>query len=376
MKRKGCFDQKNDGTWEIDTKVKIDNEWKHFKKGGYETLSQAKADFERAKNEFISKKEKGKNGVVLFNHLIKEYLSMRKVTMNVSTVECDESTFKIYIAPFFQNKLIKDCLNETNVSFWFENLVNDSSISDGKKSKVITRMKDFLKFAYMHKFITADTYQDCDVCLYQIKYSKKAKTERIIWSEIEEKNFLKATEKDAKHNLMFKMFFLTSPRLGEFLAFQPSSIDFENSRIKINKQVKNVRGLGSTLTERLKTNESYRDIAIPKDVLDELSKYIEDFNLKQNHFLWFYGSKDKPMSRNTIRRLFNHYCSISGVRRMNLHSIRHNQAVKLASVCKTGDEIEIASRRLGHSPSMFMNTYANHINEEKEKELLKRMFVF
>jgi len=44
-----------------------------------------------------------------------------------------------------------------------------------------------------------------------------------------------------------------------------------------------------------------------------------------------------------------------------------------ASVCHTGEEIEAAARRLGHSPEMFMNTYARHSSDETENKLLERL---
>ena len=53
VKRKGAFVQYADATWGIDTKVKIGDEFRHFGKKGYTTLSAAKADYERAKEEFI-----------------------------------------------------------------------------------------------------------------------------------------------------------------------------------------------------------------------------------------------------------------------------------------------------------------------------------
>ncbi len=64
---------------------------------------------------------------------------------------------------------------------------------------------------------------------------------------------------------------------------------------------------------------------------------------------------------------------MAGVRKVNPHASRHLQATKLASVCATGAELEAAARRLGHSPEMFMNTYAKHSSDKTEAELVKRI---
>lgn len=366
------YRQERDGSWTIDTKVKVDGEFKHFKKTGYLTLGAAKADYERAKAEFITSKQ-SHHKVVLFEDLVADYENMRKIKVDISTAERDISDFNVYMYPYFKGKLIKSVFKQSVIHDWYYKLVSNPKITNNKKSKVITRIKDLLKYAYMHKYIDAETFQDCDVEIYQVKVSKKPEHERIIWTESEEKAFLEAIKENVRDNLMFRLFLLTSPRLGEFLALQGSSFDREKNRIIISQQVKNIRGQGAVLTGKLKTNDSYRTIVIPEDFAEELKKYLDDFNIKDDQFIWHSFSKKQPLSRNSVRRLFAYYCDKAGIRQMNLHALRHNQAVKLASVCHTGEEIEVAARRLGHSPSMFMNTYANHCNDKTESELLKRM---
>lgn len=367
------YRQEKDGTWTIDTKVKVDGEFRHFKKSGYATLGAAKGDFERAKTEFIKSKE-AHHSIIFFEDLVEEYERMRSFIVDENTVQSDMCTFRVYLFPYFKGRLLKDVLNTVSIRDWYAELVDNKDYTSNKKSKVITRIKDFLKFAYMHKYIDATTYQDCDCEIYQVKYSKKAKTERVVWSNEEEQKFLEAISKSKKDSLMFRVFLCTSPRLGEFLALKPESFDYEHRKITIDHQVKNIKGQGAVLTEKLKTNESYRTIVIPQDLADELKEYIETFGIKEGQYLWYSFSKNNPLGRNTIRRLFNSYCNRAGVRQMNLHALRHNQAVKLASVCRTGEELETAARRLGHSPSMFLNTYANHVNDSKENELLSRIY--
>jgi len=104
-----------------------------------------------------------------------------------------------------------------------------------------------------------------------------------------------------------------------------------------------------------------------------LNEYINTLSIKDNEFLFFGSAKNVPISRNTFRRKLVYYCDLAGVRRVNPHASRHLQATKLASVCHTGEEIEAAARRLGHSPEMFMNTYARHSSDETENTLIERL---
>lgn len=368
------FSCKN-GMWGFDTKVKVNGEYLHLKRTGFLTLKEAKESLEIAKNELIESKTNYKKEATI-NSLLSEYEAMRKMVVDQSTLECDISTFNVYFYPYFKNKSLKDVFKESVIYDWYSKLVSSPKYSNNKKSKVITRMKDVLKFAYQHKYISADTYQDCDVVLYQVKYTKAPEVERVVWTDDEEKAFLSVIKANKRDDLMFRLFLSISPRLGEFLALQPNCFDFEKNKVNIYQQVKNIRGKGYTLTDKLKTHESYRSIAISSSLAQEIKQYITDFGIKDDQYVWHSFRKSTPMSRNTIRRLFDHYCELAKVRRMNLHALRHNQAFRLARVCHTGEEIEIAARRLGHSPSMFLNTYANHANDKKECELLERMSLF
>ena len=365
QKTKG-FRKEPNGTWTINTFIKACGGYKHITRRGFNSLGDAKAELEQLKSEY--KKNKSNSDAV---ELINDYLKMRAVVVNSSTLENDTYVVNNYILPYFI-KNGHNAFDGNNIFKWYQSVLA-LDFSNSRKSSIVARMKDVLKFAYMHKYISADTYQDCDTNIYKIKKDNKPLSERVIWTKEEEQRFINALSDDFVYNLMFRVFLETSPRLGEFLALQPSCIDRENNRIIIKQQVKNLHRKGAVLTDKLKTNDSYRSIAISNALTRELISYIEDFNIKDNQFLWHSKSKSKPLSRNTVRRLFNHYCDKANVRRMNLHAIRHNKAVKLASVISDGEELEIAARMMGHSPSMFMDTYAKHINKEKEQKLLKKL---
>ena len=372
VKSKGAISQCENGTWMIDTKVKVDGEFKHFKKTGYPTLSAAKADYERAKAEFISSKSLNKCKVMIFEDLLKEYQKKRKITVNITTLGCDKSIYNVYFLPHFKGKLLKDVFNKDNIVTWYNNLVEDEKVSDNKKSKVVTRMKDLLKFAYEHKYIDAVTYQDCDVEIYQVKISKKPKTERVVWTKEEETAFFNAIT-DSKDLVMFKVFFACSPRLGEFLGLTPSCFDYEKRKITIQQQAVYIEGKGLVLTEKLKTSDSHRSIIIDKETADTLKEYIDTLGIRDNEYLFFGIDKKAPMGRTTFRRKLDHYCSAAEVRKINPHAVRHLTAVRLASVCRDASDIESCASRLGHTPEMFLNTYAKHVKEEKQDELLNRL---
>ena len=372
-KNKSSIVQCADGSWMIDTKIKIGEKWFHFKRTGYATKTDAKNDFEVEKQKFITSKTLNKWDVMTFEDLVAEYAKMRRVLVSVATRQGDASDIKVYMCPFFGTRHLVECFTADNIEQWYQELVDNQEISNSKKSKIITRMKDLLKFAYNHKYINATAYQDCDVCLYQIKYIKKPISERVIWTKEEEERFWKTCSANKKDYTMFKVFFECSARLGEFLGLQASCFNAETNKIVIKQQAVYVSGEGLILTSKLKTHDSYRTIILGESVANLLNDYINDLGLVGDDFLFFEQKPKRPISRTAFRQKLYKYCDLAGVRRMNPHASRHLQAVKLARVADSAEMIEAAARRLGHSPEMFLNTYAKHANDKNETELLKRM---
>lgn len=365
------FKQLKDKTWMIDTKVKVDGEFKHFSKKGYPTLSAAKADFERAREDFIKKHTKH-HEAIYFEDLLEEYKKMRKATVTEGTLICDNSVYNVYMLPYFKEKKLKDVFTKEVIKDWYHELVDNPEYTANKKSKVITTMKSILKFAYMHEFIDPKIYQSCDVCLYQVKVSKKARTERVVWTPEEEEAFLEATKDDYSDYMMFRLFFICAARISEFLALQVNCFDYEKNRIIIKQQIKLDNGKTS-LSSTLKSEQSYRTIALSKEISDLLNEYITTLGLKKDDYIFHSFKPRTPISKSTFRRSLYYYCDKANVRKLNPHAIRHTMACKLARVCKTGAELEIAAKRLGHTPSVFLDVYANHQDDELENDLLNRM---
>jgi integrase len=371
-RRKGAFVRYEDGEWGFDTKVKVNGVFLHFKKKGYACLSHARADFEKAKAEFIKERSGAvnANAEYLFDNLLTDYENMRSHVVSESTILGDMSIAHVDFLPAFGGKPIKDCFNQSEIEKWQSKMMFDHFSKD-RQAKAIARMKDLLKYAYTHKKIDAVTYQDCDVALLTIKATRRS-AERVVWTLEEEKAFMAAID-DGRDSAMFATFLACGARLGEVLGLQPKCIDWGKGRLVIKQQAIAVAGKGTLLTDKLKTKDSYRTVAIPSEIVKRLAAHIVDNGLGEDDFLFFDRDKKTPMSRTTFRRKLYAYCDKAGVRRINPHASRHMQATRLASVCKNGQEIEAAARRLGHSPEMFMNTYAKHADEATEETLLGRL---
>ena len=366
---KGAF-TKTDNGWMIDTKVKVDGVWKHFVKRGYPTLQSAKADFERAKAEFIAKNQTH-HKVMLFDDLLSNYTEFRSYKINESTIRVENAENNKYILNYFKGTLIKNAITVDSIVKWYRSILNNKNMKDNKKNKVFMNMKSILKYAYNRKYIDAEIYQDCDIEIVKINENDEHR-KKIIWSEDEEKRFFDSID-DEVDSLMFRLFFLCATRISEFIGLQVKCIDTEKNQVKICQQVKLTEN-GTVLSNQLKSEQSYRIILITKKLSNELQEYINVFGLKENDFLWHSKSlKNKPINPCTFRNRLYHYCDKANVERIVPHGVRHNMAVKLAMGCENTQDIEICASRLGHTPSVFMNIYANHTKVQDQEKLMKKI---
>lgn len=368
---KGAF-VKTDNGWMIDTKVKINEEWKHFTKRGYHTLQAAKADFETAKEIFI-KKNQGYHTKMLFNDLYEEFYMYRSLKVNESTIKFSKYRTDYNILPDFNNLLLKDAINRDKIVNWYYKLIKNTNTSDNNKNKIIGDMKQILQYAYNKRYIDAETYQLCDVELQRINENDEHRA-KAIWTPDEEKRFFEATKENEIDYLMFRLLFICATRISEFLALQVKCVDLDKNTIKISQQIR-YTDKGFTLSKTLKTSNSYRTILIPKDISDKLRDYIKVFNLHDEDFLWHCASnKKKALTGTTIRNRLYSYCEKANVAKIVPHGVRHNMAVKMVKNCQTTQDIEICAARLGHTPSVFMDIYANHIKVEDQEKIMSKIF--
>ena len=367
---KGAFIKTETG-WMIDTKVKVNGEWKHFKKTGYPTLAAAKADFETAKAIFIQNNSKH-HEVLLFDDLYEEYEEFRKLKVKVSSLDGEKYQNKKHILSYFSGKLIKDVFNTTIITNWYKTILNIKDVSDNKKNRIYTAMKRILLFAYNKRYIDAEAYQNCDTIVFKIAEHDEHK-KKIIWTNEEEQRFFEATKENEIDDLMFHTFFLCATRISEFLGLQVKCFIPDKRCIIIQQQLQYVEGK-KVLTKELKSEQSYRTIVISQELNDRLINYINAFGLKPDDFLFHNKTSPKSsLSKTTFRRKLYHYCEKANVEKIVPHGVRHAMAVKLAKGCETTQDIEVCASRLGHTPSVFMDIYANHTKVEEQEKLMNKI---
>lgn len=311
---------------------------------------------------------------ITFDKLFKQYIVWRKCQVNPSTI-VNGLSIKNKFFNQFNGLLLCDVFNKHFITVWYKNLIKNSTINGSRKNCVIAKLKALLKFAYMHKYVKVTVFQDCDLILIPIHINKKNITEKVAWTVLEVNNFLHACSSNYKDYLMFRIFIALGARLGEFLALMPKCLDLANNRIRITQQVKNISGTKKfKLSDILKTTNSYRSVMINQELANDITNYIQTFKLKDNDYLFFSFHKKQVISRQTFRKKLVYYCNKANVRIISPHSIRHTIATRLASLCNNATDIEAAAKILGHSSTMFLQTYAQHNTEKAELSLCNKLW--
>ena len=63
------------------------------------------------------------------------------------------------------------------------------------------------------------------------------------------------------------------------------------------------------------------------------------------------------------------YEDLANIPHYSSHEYRHTRATNMASKCETMSDVITCAKMLGHSTSMFLNTYCHSMNENEEKFL-------
>ena len=186
------------------------------------------------------------------------------------------------------------------------------------------------------------------------------------WNESEFKEYINAINRDIEKKF-FRMQGECGTRLSEGLGLKFKNVDFKKSKIYIETQTKGKH----KKDQPLKTEESYREIDASKNVMNDLLELKKDAikkGLTEEDILeeyCFTNNKGEILARNTLRTHHYEYIKKAGIKRLNIHCLRHYFATTLL---RHGKSIPYVQSQLGHSHNdvTIFKHYYSLIEEEKE----------
>ena len=166
-------------------------------------------------------------------------------------------------------------------------------------------------------------------------------------------NLTELGEEQIKYKVAIILTIFTGVRLGELMGLEWQDIDFKTGIVSINRSSQYLADKG-VFTKTLKTESSYREVAIPDFVVSLLEEYKLWYDDQKSFYgeLWtnsnrlFVQADGKPMYPSTISKWFVKYVAQIGLPVINFHGLRHTNATLLIS---QNIDVAVVAARLGHA---------------------------
>ena len=323
---------------------------KRIMRRGFKTQREAK----KVENDIIFEYSQKSSKNPLFSDFLDEFLERSKKLRKNSTEITLERNIKLYFKPHFKDKKIQDIKNKDIVEF------HDFLLGELKLATSTAKNSHGILSSVFNHAIRLE-YININPCREVGNIDKKEDKRMDYWTLEEFKKFLSVVD-NLKYRAFFLLMFYSGVRIGEILALEWKDIDFDNNTIHINKRVYD------GVIDTPKTDSSIRTIKIPKHTTKAIKDYKDTIDVKEDYYA--FGLYYKPMNPKSVWLMFRKFIKLSGVSTIRLHDLRHSHASYLIN---KGYDIQIISKRLGHTNTSITYDVYSHLYPNKEDEAVSDM---
>lgn len=172
-----------------------------------------------------------------------------------------------------------------------------------------------------------------------------------------------------KWRLITHLLIVTGCRRGEIMGLKWEKVDFENSRVKIDRALVSSKSKG-VFEETTKTSD-IRHLSLPRETMDLLRQHKrEQLRLQlANGDRWihtgyvFTQDNGDHMNPDSITGWLKDFSDRHGLPHINPHAFRHTVASVLLA---NGTDIVTVSKQLGHASITTTENFYSHIIEENK----------
>lgn len=182
---------------------------------------------------------------------------------------------------------------------------------------------------------------------------------------------------DSRYKLVYRLALSAGLRLGELLGLRWEDVDFENSVIRIRRQLQTVDGV-RTLREP-KTQKSRRTIPLPDSIMTALREQRNSQRIERlqaggkwvPHWeLVFMTPTGSPVSDATLRRDFQRVSKNAGLEGLRFHDLRHSAASFMAA---QGVHMSATQAILGHSQVTTTAQIYTHVQIDSMRDAITNL---
>ncbi|MCD8377161.1 MAG: site-specific integrase [Candidatus Gastranaerophilales bacterium] len=286
---------------------------------------------------------------MLFEDFLQIYYKDMEARLREHTMRTKKYIVDLKILPYFGKRKMNE-IKAADIRQWQNEL-----LKQGYKETYLKTINNQLAALFNY----AVKYYDLphNPCRKAGSIGKSHAEEMDYWTNEEFSQFIVCIMDKRQSYMCFLVLFWTGMRLGELLALQVGDVDLENKKISITKSLQRMKGR-DVITEP-KTPKSKRTISIPEFLAVDLQDYINSM----------YGVKKKdrlfPVTKYFLEHEMQRGITLSGVKRIRIHDLRHSHASMLVEMGMSPLEI---SKRLGHEKvETTLNTYSHLYPNAQEK---------
>jgi len=288
--------------------------------------------------------------------LLDRWMTAKSSGWSQSTVNGHQTVIRKYIAPVLGDFPLYDITPERIQALYTE---MQRRGLERTAQKVHSILKRALRMAVVWRWINANP---CDLVIAPTHKSHR----RSVWTLDQLHQFLSA----ARDDWLYPFFYFlvsTGARVGEATALEWTDIDWNGSRVTIQRSMRSVKG--QWIVSLPKTEAGRRTISLLPRTIELLQLQKE----RQSHWkalatswwardLVFTSQVGKPLHRYVPSRSLKNYCDRLRIPRIRLHDFRHLHASLLLAA---GVPVPVVAARLGHSsPNVTLRIYAHMIQED------------
>ena len=294
---------------------------------------------------------------IAFSDFVEIYLEDMKLRLREHTMMNKACIIKDKLIPYFDKKRM-DEISVADIRKWQNDL-----IQQGYSQTYLKTINNQLSAIFNY----AVRYYELPInpCRKAGSMGKGKADEMQIWTKEEFEKFSDCLMDKRLSWLAFQILFWTGLRIGELLALTFADVDTKAKTIRVNKSYQRLKS--KDIVTPPKTPKSNRLVNIPQFLADDIQDYIESLYDPQP------DERLIPVYKTFLEKEMVRGVSLSGVKKIRIHDLRHSHASLLIEMGFSPKEI---AERLGHENiETTLNTYS-HLYPNKQEKLADKLDMF
>lgn len=343
---KGIYQDTN-GTWFIKTKKR----GKNITIRGFDTKKEADQEYDYAIEKWFRDHNFSSNSTAhFFLDVAKEYVAYTRNGKSSRTADREQTQLNTYWNTLFAHDTITSIYNFERLKIIYKNLKDDEKLNIRKKHDLVYTFLAFSNYCYIQKLINKDTLEEATIIFQPINYTKKVEKSRRVAKEHEIEALLNAIPHDNIDYFAINLLISCGLRISELLGLCGDC--FIDNKVIIKRQLL----VNGKLSDKLKTNQSYRQVPLNKELIELSKKYIHSNNRVFNY------------SHTNFKRILYAYEKKANIPQYVPHEYRHSFCYHKAQLCENISDVVYLAKISGHSTSIFLNCYCSHLDNSLEEK--------